>query len=428
LDDAEMAYVTAYGTAMCTGLSSCCTQYNPKFDVSACEQGEEALLALGLSGAVTAKPVPMAPVKRQLNAAYASACLAAIPAFVAACGRDPLRGQAPAICDQVFTTTAKPGDACDADAVGACSPPPDGNGRGNCYTGKCEWTYPAAAGDSCDHANPLHVGECDATVGAMCALDTNKCVAPQNGGSGQPCRPCQDTASCEMPCDSGLVCDKGDSICVVPGSVGTACHSNGCENCDGTVCGDGLACHTLMKVCVPAAQLGGTCEYSDCAPNLYCESSDWLCIAKGKTGDACGGNSPPCAAGADACNNGVCVAVDEPGAPCPSGVCPSGYYCAPNVNVCSPIGRTGEPCRGNDGCVPGDFCDCADLECVNPGVCEPKVENGEPCPARIDDQCAEGSCWNVNLAGTLRGETPNFVCVPDDLPVLCLSNFSATSK
>ena len=178
---------------------------------------------------------------------------------------------------------------------------------------------------------------------------------------------------------------------------------DGCNNCKGTICDEGLGCESLTMVCAPAARLGESCRNVECAQGLYCDLDD-TCVDR-------------------------TTAVTAPAASCASAGCPSGYYCEPNVYVCSAIGRAGDPCRGDQGCIPDDFCDCGtDFECNNPGVCKPKVALGQPCPAQSDKQCAVGYCANVNVAGTFQGQAPNFVCVPDDLPIQCFSTSGTTQK
>lgn len=158
-------------------------------------------------------------------------------------------------------------------------------------------------GDSC-----TSYGSCDIPEGAydaMCAIgfvnttSTNHCeYQTANGGPGAFCETFSGPGLASPGCMPGLICKLGR--CVDMADDGEPCDAFG------KPCAFYLSC--VNGTCVDSKGsigAGEKCEsYGDCAPGLWCDSSD-ICVAASKKGEACL-DLLDCASKLD-CVSGLCV-------------------------------------------------------------------------------------------------------------------------
>lgn len=212
-----------------------------------------------------------------------------------------------------------------------------------------------ANGAPCATGNQCASGAC---VGGVIDVDTMKCgTCGEAVGVGSSCEnePCEqgslcvggnvgeatcvpelaEGASCEGDvgyCRLPLVCDSSTKRCRKGQGTGSPCSAS--EPC-------AIALNCIDGSCKLPGRLGDVCERDDsCGSSFVCDGATKRCvdgrnIANGDDCDPFG--QARCVEGAT-CQDGICVSVLAPGAPCsPNGTpCREYHYCGAN-GTCEPI-------------------------------------------------------------------------------------------
>jgi hypothetical protein len=214
----------------------------------------------------------------------------------------------------------KPGPLADGTTCGAA---------GQCKSGVCQFDSsgcgkciePIAAGANCNATS-------DCQSGLVCAISattqtsvTSVCIAP--AASGGTCS----TAAPVVPCQAGLVCDKGK--CDAPLAAGSACdpavQPTLCDQANGYFCTPrGTRC--ILAIAANAGEACGynaqTGDYSYCAGSGFCgnvsqQTGMGTCVAPAADGASCDLAKGPlcippagCSITTDGGTTGTCVLKD----------------------------------------------------------------------------------------------------------------------
>lgn len=175
----------------------------------------------------------------------------------------------------------------------------------------------------------------------------------------------------ELTCGVGCKLLHGDRAegesCIVGGSFST--------------CEPGLVC--VDEVCTDPCDRSGVglaCADFQCAYPAICDFTTEICVAPPADGEACV-NGSQCEGGLE-CIAGTCRGPQDNGEPCMghdhcrSRNCPAGF--------CAPRPVAGESCRGQIPCADGFSCEGE--------VCVAVPQPGDPCPCDSGQTCDDGVC------------------------------------
>ena len=252
-----------------------------------------------------------------------------------------------------------------------------------CGAARCGTGTACCAGRCTDVAIDVeHCGACDGACGAR----GDEC-------SGGGCR-----------CNGGGACAPGQTCCAGLGCVATDADPFNCGAC-GHACAPGEACQAGRCACgATSCQAGeaccdGVCRSGGCACGaITCAADAPLCCGGAcasladddRNCGACGKTCAApfrCAAGACACNGGVCQGGDA--------CCAEG--CRDLASDPTSCGACGHACGANELCV-GGACRCGDASACGDARCCASA-TGAACvdPRQDEDNC--GQC-GVTCAGT----------------------------
>ena len=200
-----------------------------------------------------------------------------------------------------------------------------------------------------------------------------------------------DSRSCTASCSPDTCCI---GFCVEAPHLGSLL-----ENCSTLGCAPNLWCDTRQFLCEPFLPRGATCyDPSSCDYGLDCADT---CQPTPHAGDPCltreqSGEDPWCGLNDElACD--VATMTCQPslglGAACDPGFgrdrCQVGWLrCDPDTRTCVEFPKVGETCTNV--CEAGAFCSFTGEGA--PGVCLPLVDDGSPCFDFFGNECASGAC------------------------------------
>lgn len=400
-------WCTGYGSAVCTFFSRCnfistsapCT-FDTAFASGACSAPES---------------------ETTFDGTRAKACLTFIQSYATASSCDLSKEPDSGLnCDEsvIFQAKVEAGGACSTSS--SCKPTSSGNrdcrfperysdvaceGHGRCAGLKQADGTPCVGNDDC--------------TGGLCNFQ----FLPDSGSRDI----CGTPVAIGQPCDFDLKrCDPFRSYCDLNGASGTcrAFRATGASCISDSECGDYYAAlcgpSDGGRVCQPTRKRGESCGL-----DLRCDVS--LGCLQGRCSDSVVANGQPCSdmdgvycdegsciAGA---NGSTCVARAKSGEACGANKpqCASGLRCA--QGTCRNRGDVNESCSGASDCL-------LNLECVA-GSCRAAPVLGATCnpAARGTDGCAEGHC-DVATSKCVADKAPGSACTPGNFecgPLSCES-------
>lgn len=341
-----------------------------------------------------------------IDAAAATACVAAVRARTTTCAR-PDGALVFAVCAPFAVEPAALGETC--------TTPYCAMGEGACVGGTCvpRGVVGAPCGDmfTCATGLACNEGVCTAfgDAGAICDADLD-CAPPLRCVSGQ----------CRALADAGGSCASAAECQVGLGCVATSCAPATTTGCTTSAdCGNRAECGGVRS-CLPRAGAGGAChEDRDCEESLYCADGTQLCAARPTSGQACArGTICGVGLGCDG-DGGTCRALPTSGQACAFGefgpfLCADGLGCIDGS--CGALPMAGATCAGDYRCADGLGCDFSPAGSI---CIVPRVEGGS---CESDRSCAtgfhcgsSGTCTADRAAGSpcSLGNECAGVCGPD---------------
>jgi hypothetical protein len=289
----EDHFAAEYAQALCTSLQPCCSENDVAYDYQACAAGWQAVVENLLYGPTSTG---------NYNAADATNCIAQIRAAQGA-SCQPVPGSLSAArdtCQAIFAGTAPLGAPCTSAAQCA---PIDGS----------VVTCAVPAGESADGGGggelPLEYPGLSPQGLTVSPQDVPVCVSvsPPDGGaagSGPPC---------SIRADAGT------------------------DTCQAT----GMYCDPKALTCTPLSTAGGACDpsvVSSCQAGNYCAPAGGgagSCILAGPVGTPC--TAAPMCDSTGFCDLTVshtCLAIEQPGQSCTSGLACSIGVCDATTHTC----------------------------------------------------------------------------------------------
>jgi len=255
----------------------------------------------------------------------------------------------------------------------------------------------------------------DCTTPHYCEISTGTCQ--RASGEGEPCS-IASTSEGAQPCQSGLVCDVENMICMSQCARGTPCT-------EASECPEGLVC--VLGRCGEVKPAGEPCEFGADCESGFCDSG--TCAVAVADGEPCRVHAQ-CTSGFCHPFGEQCAARQADGEPCDSfsdlqcdgGVCDSSDPLSP---VCVIPGAEGEPCT-----IDAD-CDVrASLACISTFCTRVPLPNDAPCVSST--QCESGLCWESLCAvptptGGACVPVPDGLTKPCSVEAFCAPNEEGTS-
>jgi hypothetical protein len=296
----------------------------------------------------------------------ASTCLKSIDDHVGTC---PETVTVAKECDLVFTGTVDPDGECaySGECTGEAFCQDNGASPGKCVAkldqaGLCGSDLECKDGLYCLMSGTTQyycVAEPTALAGASCTSGMTRCAAGYYcDSSSDKCtaqKPSGQTCSSTDQCATGLVCNS--YTCGAGIAQGQQCYNSG----SGSGCALGLYCDATQYQCLAAKAIGATCtSTAECQDTAYCDPTSSHCAARPSVGQQCG------TMGGSACQTGLA--------------------CLPRGS-CTPQGTVGSLCASTTACQDTLICDPTSAKCAT----EPtKAPEGDFCNDATD--CQSGHC------------------------------------